>query len=323
MYTEIGTDIKKAARLLNDGNLVAIPTETVYGLAANALNDNAVLEIYKVKQRPQFNPLILHFASLEKASSFIKHIPLKAKLAADAFWPGPLTLLLEKNSSVSDLITAGSNKVAIRVPGHSLTLELLSQLDFPIAAPSANPSGYVSPTSATHVYEHLHGKIPYILDGGNCGVGVESTILGWNEDDEPEIYRLGGIDVEVIEKIIGQNIKIKKQFVDSPNASGQLKSHYATHTPLHMGSIEELLRKFEDDKVVLINFTGYNPDLAKQNQFILSSTGNLDEAAKNLFHILRLADNLKADVLLAERLPDFGLGLVINDRLERAQFIMK
>lgn len=323
MHTEIGTDILTAAHLLNNGNVVAIPTETVYGLAANALNDDAVLEIYKVKQRPQFNPLILHVASLQKAQPFITHIPFKAQLLAEAFWPGPLTLLLQKNKNVSDLITAGSNKVAIRVPNHSLTLELLNQLDFPVAAPSANPSGYVSPTSAAHVYEHLNGKISYILNGGLCTVGVESTIIGWNEDEEPEIYRLGGVAVETIEKILDQKVKVKKQFSQNPNSPGQLRSHYATHTPLHLGSIEELLRKFEDNKVVLINYTRYNPDLPKENQFILSTNGNLDEAAKNLFSILRLADELKADVLLAERLPNFGLGLAINDRLERAQYIMK
>ena len=323
MHTEIGTDILTAAHLLNNGNVVAIPTETVYGLAANALNDDAVLEIYKVKQRPQFNPLILHVASLQKAQPFITHIPFKAQLLAEAFWPGPLTLLLQKNKNVSDLITAGSNKVAIRVPNHPLTLELLNQLDFPVAAPSANPSGYVSPTSAAHVYEHLNGKISYILNGGLCTVGVESTIIGWNEDEEPEIYRLGGVAVETIEKILDQKVKVKKQFSQNPNSPGQLRSHYATHTPLHLGSIEELLRKFEDNKVVLINYTRYNPDLPKENQFILSTNGNLDEAAKNLFSILRLADELKADVLLAERLPNFGLGLAINDRLERAQYIMK
>ena len=323
MHTEIGTDILTAAHLLNNGNVVAIPTETVYGLAANALNDDAVLEIYKVKQRPQFNPLILHVGSLQKANPFITHIPFKAQLLAEAFWPGPLTLLLQKNKNVSDLITAGSNKVAIRVPNHSLTLELLNQLDFPVAAPSANPSGYVSPTSAAHVYEHLNGKISYILNGGLCTVGVESTIIGWNDDEEPEIYRLGGVAVEAIEKILDQKVKVKKQFSQNPNSPGQLRSHYATHTPLHLGSIEELLRKFEDNKVVLINYTRYNPDLPKENQFILSTNGNLDEAAKNLFSILRLADELKADVLLAERLPNFGLGLAINDRLERAQYIMK
>jgi L-threonylcarbamoyladenylate synthase len=323
MLTDIGTDINKAAQLLTDGNVISIPTETVYGAAANALNEDAVLKIYEIKQRPQFNPLIVHVASMEQAEQYIAHIPFKASLLANAFWPGPLTLLFAKKEVIPDLVTAGSKKVAIRIPNHPLTLELLNKINFPVAAPSANPSGYVSPTSAEHVYEHLHGKIPYILDGGHCTVGVESTILGWNEDDEPEVYRPGGISVEAIEEVLKQKIRIKKHISENPNSPGQLKSHYATHTPLHMGHTTELLRRFEDDKIVLINFTELNPDLDKEYQFILSPSGSLEEAAKNLFRILRQADALQADVILAEPLPNNGLGIAINDRLERAQFIMK
>jgi L-threonylcarbamoyladenylate synthase len=323
MTTKTGTDIAEAARLLQEGNLVAIPTETVYGLAANALNEDAVLKIYEVKQRPQFNPLIVHVASFEQAKQLVTHIPYKAQLLADAYWPGPLTLLFEKKQIVPDLVTAGSNKVAVRIPDHPLTLALLKILDFPVAAPSANPSGYVSPTTAQHVYTSLHNKIPYILDGGECRVGVESTILGWNEDDEPEVYRPGGVAIEKIEEVLNQKVKIKKKFTDHPDSPGQLKSHYATHTPLHMGYTAELLRRFEDDKIVLINFTGYHPDVPRENQFILSPSGSLEEAAKNLFKVLRSADELKADIILAEPLPNEGLGIAINDRLERAQFIMK
>ncbi|MBX9785158.1 MAG: threonylcarbamoyl-AMP synthase [Chitinophagaceae bacterium] len=323
MNTVIGTDIGLAAALLSKGELVALPTETVYGLAANAMNEDAVLKIYKAKQRPQFNPLIVHVASLEQANHFIDHIPGTAMLLAKQFWPGPLTLLLPKKNNVPDIVTAGSGRVAIRVPNHPLTLQLLQQLDFPVAAPSANPSGYVSPTTAQHVYDGLHGKIPYILDGGECSVGVESTILGWDEEDEPEVYRLGGIPVEAIETTLRQKVKIKKLISENPDAPGQLKSHYATHTPLHMGVMEEMLRRFEDEKIVLINFSNYHPHLPKEQQLILSPNGTLEEAAKNLFNVLRKADALKADVLLAEPLPSKGLGAAINDRLERAQFIMK
>lgn len=323
MNTLIGTDITIAAELLTKGDLVSIPTETVYGLAANALNEDAVLKIYKVKHRPQFNPLIVHVASWQKAQEFITDVPFKANNLAEIFWPGPLTLLLNKKHVVPDLVTAGSNRVAIRVPNHSLTLELLKQLDFPVAAPSANPSGYVSPTTASHVFENLKGKIPYILDGGPCTVGVESTIIGWNNDDEPEIYRLGGVTVEAIETAIGQKAKIKKMLAENPDTPGQLKSHYSTHTPLHMGVMEEMLRRFEDEKIVLINFSNYHPDLPKEQQLILSINGTMEEAAKNLFKVLREADALKADVLLAELLPQKGIGAAINDRLERAQFIMK
>jgi L-threonylcarbamoyladenylate synthase len=323
MLTNIGTDVNEAAALLTSGHVISIPTETVYGAAANALNEDAVLKIYEIKQRPQFNPLIVHVASMEQAEQYIAHIPFKASLLANAFWPGPLTLLFAKKEIIPDLVTAGSKKVAIRIPNHPLTLQLLNKLNFPVAAPSANPSGYVSPTSAAHVNEHLQGKIPYILDGGPCTVGVESTILGWNEDDEPEIYRPGGIPHEAIEEVLQQKVRLKKHVSENPNSPGQLKSHYATHTPLHMGHTTELLRRFEDDKIVLINFTSLNPDVDEENQFILSPSGSLEEAAKNLFRILRQADALKADVILAEPLPNKGLGIAINDRLERAQFIMK
>ena len=323
MNTITGTDIDAAAQLLANGELVSIPTETVYGLAANALNDDAVLKIYEVKQRPQFNPLIVHVASWQQALLYVKNIPAKAQLLAQKFWPGPLTLLLEKQDTIPDLVTAGSNRVAIRIPNHPLTIALLEQLDFPVAAPSANPSGYVSPTSAQHVLQNLNGKIPYILDGGECHVGVESTIVGWDEDEDPVIYRLGGIPTEAIEEVLNQNVTLSKSITENPDAPGQLKSHYATHTPLHMGVMEELLRQFEDEKIVLINFKTYHPDLPKEQQLILAPSGTLEEAAKNLFKILRQADAIHATVVLTEPLPKNGLGAAINDRLERAQFIMK
>jgi len=158
-----------------------------------------VLKIYAAKNRPQFNPLIVHVASFANARSFIQNISPEAEKLSAAFWPGPLTILFDKKQTVPDLVTAGSNRVAIRVPNHPLTLSLLQKIDFPLAAPSANPSGYVSPTSAKHVEEGLLGIIPYILDGGECTVGVESTIVEWNEDDDLEVYRLGGISVEQFE----------------------------------------------------------------------------------------------------------------------------
>lgn len=323
MITETGIDIRKAIDLVSKGELVAIPTETVYGLAANALNEDAVLKIYAAKKRPQFNPLIVHVASFEKAKSFIQNISFEADKLAAAFWPGPLTILFDKKQTVPDLVTAGSNRVAIRVPNHPLTLSLLQKIDFPLAAPSANPSGYVSPTSAKHVEEGLTGIIPYILDGGECTVGVESTIVGWNQDDDLEVYRLGGISVEQIEEVLGKKIRISKKITENPDTPGQLKSHYATHTPLHLGKAEEMIRRFEDRQIILINFKSYHPDLPKEQQFILAPTGSIDEAAKNLFRILREVDKLKADVILAEPLPTEGLGRAINDRLERAQFLMK
>jgi L-threonylcarbamoyladenylate synthase len=323
MKTEIGIDIDTAADYLTKAELVAIPTETVYGLAGNALNEDAVLKIYAAKNRPQFNPLIIHVASFEEAKKYIQDISTEAEQLAAAFWPGPLTMLFTKKSNVPDLVTAGSKRVAVRVPDHSLTLQLLAQLNFPVAAPSANPSGYVSPTSAQHVYEGLQNKIPYILDGGECGVGLESTIIGWNENGETELYRLGGITVEEIEKVIGKKIKHHKKITDNPNTPGQLKSHYATHTPLYLGKIDELLAIFAGKKIILINFKNHHPDIPKEQQFILSANGSTDEAAKNLFRVLREVDSMNADVILAELLPDEGLGKAVNDRLERAQHSMK
>lgn len=323
MRTEIGNDIAAAAEYLQAGELVAIPTETVYGLAANALNEDAVLKIYAAKKRPQFNPLIMHVASFEQAKQYIQDVSVEAEQLAAAFWPGPLTMLFNKRKNVPDLVTAGSNRVAIRVPNHPLTLQLLSKIDFPVAAPSANPSGYVSPTTAQHVYEGLQDKIPYILDGGACGVGVESTIVGWNENGELELYRLGGIAVEAIEKVIGKKIKHHQKITDNPNTPGQLKSHYATHTPLYLGKIDELLLQFAGRKIILINFNHYHSSVPKEQQFILSANGSKEEAAKNLFRFLREADQLQADVILAEYVPEEGLGRAVNDRLERAQHSMK
>jgi L-threonylcarbamoyladenylate synthase len=321
--TLMGGDVHMAAQLLETGQLVAIPTETVYGLAANALNEEAVLKIYEVKNRPQFNPLIIHVSSFEAVRKWVKNIPAEAEQLAKAFWPGPLTLLLEKNELIHDLVTAGHTKVAVRIPDHPLTLELLKQLDFPLAAPSANPSGYVSPTSAEHVYTGLKGKIPYILDGGTCRVGLESTIIGWDENENPIIYRLGGISKEDIESVLGKRIEIAASVTQDPSTPGMLKSHYATMTPLHAGGIPKLLKEFPDKKAVLINYNQHHPNYPTELQYILTPNNNLHEAAKNLFKILREADERNADVIIAEYAPNEGLGRAINDRIERARWEWK
>jgi L-threonylcarbamoyladenylate synthase len=188
---EVGVDIERAAAFLRKGQLVAIPTETVYGLAGNALDLKSVSSIFETKNRPSFDPLILHVASLEQVSPFVSEFPEKLKCLAEAFWPGPLTVLLPRKASVPDLVTSGLDRVAVRVPNHPLTLALLAQLDFPLAAPSANPFGYISPTQAAHVAAQLGSQVPYILDGGACAVGLESTIVGM-EVEQVVIYRLGG-----------------------------------------------------------------------------------------------------------------------------------
>ena len=321
--TETGLDIERAAELLQAGEVVAIPTETVYGLAANALNESAVIKIYEAKERPQFNPLIIHVSSLEAAKKWVKHFPAQAELLANTFWPGALTLLLEKNEMIPDLVTAGHSRVAIRVPAHPLTLALLQHLDFPLAAPSANPSGYVSPTTAVHVKDGLDGKIPYILDGGACTIGLESTIIGWDESEKPVIYRAGGISKEAIEEVLQQEVKEVAPVVNDPHTPGMLKSHYATSTPLHAGGIDGLLKKFPNKKAILIKYKEYQPDYPPSLQYILTPHNDLHEAARNLFSILREADQQQADLILAEYAPNEGIGLAINDRIERAKWEWK
>lgn len=323
MQTTIGTDINYAAALLQKGELVAIPTETVYGLAGNALNDEAVLKIFIAKNRPQFNPLIIHVASFDQLNNFVTHIPAKAKILADAFLPGPLTFLLNKKDIIPDLVTAGSDKVAIRIPDHPLTKKLLTKINFPLAAPSANPSGYVSPTSAQHVYEGLNGKIAYILDGGECIVGLESTIISFDETEKVIVQRVGGIALEEIEKVLGEKVIQSAQTHELPDAPGQLKSHYATHTPLLLGNVNDLIKQFPDQKIAVISFKNNYIHKNIIQQYVLSPSGDLEEAAKNLFKTLREADSISTDIIIAERLPGEGLGRAINDRLNRAQHIYK
>ena len=211
---EIGTDILKAKNLLEHGELVAIPTETVYGLAGNALNASAVAKIFSVKNRPAFDPLIVHVPNVNAVYEYVAEIPEKAYALAQRFWPGPLTLLLQKKSIIPDLVTAGLETVGVRCPDHPLTQDLLKILSFPLAAPSANPFGYVSPTTPAHVDEQLGDKIKYILDGGKCEVGIESTIVGM-ENGEVVVYRMGGLSTEEIESVVG-NVKIQTHSSSNP-----------------------------------------------------------------------------------------------------------
>lgn len=317
--TRIGTDVQMAADYLRNGDLVAIPTETVYGLAANALSEDAVLKIYAAKNRPRFNPLIVHISHWQQALPYIQLVNKDAEKLAEAFWPGPLTLLLPSNERIPNLVTAGSSRVAIRVPDHPLTLQLLQELDFPLAAPSANPSGYVSPTTAGHVWDGLSGKIPYILDGGACQVGLESTIVGWNEAAQAVVYRLGGVSLEALTQVLGVAPQLSTQLTENPETPGQLKSHYAPHTPLYLGKTTERIKAFQGKNIWLIRFQQFHPGVPEAQQILLAPGGTLDEAAKNLFSVLRRLDQINAEVIIAEMLPNEGIGNAINDRLQRAQ----
>ncbi|GAB4184992.1 MAG: L-threonylcarbamoyladenylate synthase [Thermoflexibacter sp.] len=312
----IGKDIDLAIKLLEEGQLVGIPTETVYGLAGNALDENAVTQIFKVKNRPIFDPLIVHTNSLEKVHDFVLSMPEKAHILAKHFWAGALTLLLPKKNIIPDLVTSGSPLVAIRIPNHALTLEVLSRLDFPLAAPSANPFGYISPTTAQHVEAQLGSKIPYILDGGSCQLGLESTIVGF-EQEQAIVYRKGGISIEAIEKVIGK-IEVKAHSSSNPQAPGMLKSHYAPRIPLILGEIGKLIQEYAEKKIGILSFKKYFDGIPTNQQFILSEKEDFGEAAKNLFAAMRTLDQMDIEVILADLLPEQDLGRAINDRLRRA-----
>lgn len=312
----IGTDIAHAAALLRDGQLVAIPTETVYGLAANALDEAAVARIFEVKNRPRFDPLIVHVAAVKDIARYAAEIPEKALALAEAFMPGPLTLLLPKRALIPDLVTAGSPLCAFRVPGHPVAHALLEQLEFPLAAPSANPFGYISPTTAPHVARQLGDKIPYILDGGPCEVGLESTIAGF-DGEQMVIYRKGGLAIEAIESVAGK-VQVRPHSSSKPLAPGMLKSHYAPRIPLVLGKLPDLVQQYQGEAIAILAFQHAVPGISDERQAILSPSGDLAEAARALFAAMRRLDASGATVILAELLPEQGLGRAINDRLRRA-----
>ncbi|MFD2202081.1 L-threonylcarbamoyladenylate synthase [Shivajiella indica] len=315
---DIGKDIYKAKSFLEQGDLVGIPTETVYGLAGNALNPDAVARIFAVKNRPSFDPLILHTYDLERVENFTLDIPEQLLPLAEKYWPGPLTLLLPKKEIVPDLVTSGLDKVAVRIPNHPLTRELLAILDFPLAAPSANPFGYISPTNANHVNDQLGDKIPYILDGGICNVGLESTIVGI-EDGKVTVYRLGGLELDKIEAVVG-NVQLMAHSSSNPKSPGMLKSHYSPKKPFIVGDLSELVKFYTSKGVdfAVLSFDKEIEEIPKFRQIQLSRNKDLSEAAKNLFASMRALDSLDVSVILSELLPEEGLGRAINDRLRRA-----
>jgi L-threonylcarbamoyladenylate synthase len=261
------------------------------------------------------------------AEKYVESIPADAIVLAHAFSPGPITFLLNKKSIISDLVTAGSNKVAVRIPGNPMTLKLLQEIDFPLAAPSANRFGYVSPVTAMHVYEGLQNRIPYILDGGPCEVGVESTIVDF-EGDEIIVRRTGKISVEQIASVLNKKVRLETSDERHPVAPGMLKSHYATTTPLFCGNLKELTTKHATKKIVLLGW-GTEEEILLQSGMknpmniaaciSLSVKKNIDEVAKNLFSGMRKADTLGADVILIHPFPNEGIGMAVNDRLQRAQ----
>ncbi|MCF7567446.1 threonylcarbamoyl-AMP synthase [Sabulilitoribacter arenilitoris] len=315
----ISKDIQKAIALLSADKLVAIPTETVYGLAGNIYSEKAIKSIFETKKRPFFNPLIVHIPSTDTLDDIVSYVPEKARLLAEAFWPGSMTLVLEKHATIPDIITAGKDTVAVRVPKHPLTLELLKQLPFPLAAPSANPFGSISPTKPEHVERYFKDAIGQVLDGGPCSNGIESTIIGF-ENDEPIIYRLGALAIEDIEAVIGK-VAIKNKKEISPDAPGMLERHYAPSTKTFLtNNISQELKKHLGKRIGVLVFKSAIKDSNIISQIILSKKGDLQEAASHLYNAMHDLDHQNLDVIIAEKCPDFGLGKSINDRLQRATF---
>jgi L-threonylcarbamoyladenylate synthase len=300
-------DIAAAARALREGKLVAFPTETVYGLGADATDDKAVARVYAAKGRPSFNPLIAHVP--DQAQAFALGIfSAEAKALAKAFWPGPLSLVVPRqpHCPVSLLASAGLESIAIRVPSHPIALELLKATGRPVVAPSANPSGKISPTTAEHVRRHLKGKLAMVLDGGRCKVGVESSVVSFMEA-VPKLLRQGGIPRTDIENVLGHPIAAESHSA-RPHAPGQLASHYAPHAELRLNA--EAPREGEA-------YLGFGP-LHAHGPWTLSATGDLVEAAASLFHLLHEIDATGIARIAVAPIPHQGLGEAINDRLMRA-----
>ncbi len=313
--TIISDSLAKAKTWLDQDELVAIPTETVYGLAGNALKSDVLSKIFHVKARPDNHPLILHIANIDQINKYVTEASSIESLLMESFWPGPLTLLIDKSEAVPNELTGGRKKVGIRIPDHELTLRLLQSLDYPLAAPSANPFGYISPTSAQHVFDQMSGKIPHILDGGDCSRGIESTIVEV-QGDWCLIHRLGALSLEDIQ-LVCPNIKDLSAETEIHETSGQMPWHYAPQKRLYLDRHEMLSSASPSLKIGYISFRG---EITNEHiyQSCLSPSGNLEEAGRNLFLALRKIDNSEVDFIVAESVPNIGIGRAINERLRKA-----
>lgn len=310
--------IEAAALELRAGGVVAFPTETVYGLGADARNPRAVARVFEIKGRPRFDPLIVHVGSAAAARALAAEWQRTAEQLAERFWPGPLTLVVKKREAIPDIVTAGLGNVGLRVPDHPIALRLIERAEMPIAAPSANPFGRISPTTAQHVRDSFEAKVPIIVDGGPCRTGVESTVISLVA--EPTLLRPGGVPVEDIEAVIGR--VVRRESTSRPGgealaAPGMLESHYAPRTPLRLAN------QLRAGSIPLgrVGYIGLRaPEAADRFAAIevLSQDGDLREAATNLFSALRRLDALGLEAILAGDIPAHGLGLAIRDRLERA-----
>lgn len=303
-------EIGEAARALRAGKLVAFPTETVYGLGGDATNDRAVAAIFAAKGRPSFNPLIVHVSNISAAGQHAE-LSAMAQVVARKFWPGPLTLVLprRRDCKISLLATAGLDSVALRVPAHNIAQTLLMMAGVPLAAPSANPSGRLSPTEADHVLADLGDKVEFVIDGGPCAIGVESTVLSLL-DDKPRILRPGAVTAEQIAEILQIPVDTETGSEDAaaPRSPGRLLSHYAPRLPVRLDA------NAAGPGEALLGFGATAP----KDALNLSPSGDLQEAAANLFAMLRKLDDPKYRAIAVMRVPETGLGRAINDRLRRA-----
>jgi L-threonylcarbamoyladenylate synthase len=322
--------VHHAAEIIKRGGIVAFPTETVYGLGADTFAPLAVARIFEVKKRPHFDPLIVHVASPDDLGRLVTDIPGHARKLMVRFWPGPLTVVLPKREEIPDIVTAGLPTVAVRMPDHAMALRFIELSGSPIAAPSANPFGYLSPTTAEHVREQLGDHVDLILDGGPCHVGVESTILSFSEG-RPRLLRPGGVPLEEIESVIGK-VEIVQSETQSPSAPGpwapgpsapgqsapgMLPRHYAPRTPIVLAP-EEAFDSYRNRKAGLLAFREPLEGRTFDHTEVLSQKGDFREAAANLFAAIRRLDALNLEVIIAEAVPEIGLGRAIMDRLRRA-----
>lgn len=323
-------ELKKGAKIIKSGGLVAFPTETVYGLGANGLDEKAVKKIFEAKGRPQDNPLILHVSNKEQVLPLVEAIPKQVESLMDKFWPGPLTIIFKRSNLIPDIITGGLDTVAIRMPNNPIALKLIEYSQVPLAAPSANTSGKPSPTSATHVIEDLYGKVNLIIDGGNTGIGVESTVLDMS-GNIPMILRPGGITLEILKKYIPnvqEDLSIIKEG-ETPLSPGQKYRHYAPRADMIVfnGEVEDIIRAIndyirklsQDGKKIGIMATEETKN--KYNNGLIISVGSRQDKstiAYNLFNTLRLFDKENIDIILAEGVESSGIGKAIMNRLNKA-----
>ena len=309
------TSPEAAAEILQRGGIVAIPTETVYGLAGNAYDPTALAKIFEAKKRPHFDPLIVHIAAMDELKNVAAEVPEVARKLAEAYWPGPMTLVLPKTERIPDLATSGLSTVAVRFPNHPIAQKIIRLAGIPLAAPSANLFQHVSPTTAQHVAEQLGNIIDGIVDGGNCGVGVESTIIAF-PDGKPTILRPGGITPEMVKAIAGSvEIHESKSNPKGPMlAPGMIDRHYRPQVPLFYGPVPENAKLPAGTvRIALGNTASAIP--ATLN---LSPSGNLQEATANLYAFMRQLDKPENQLILVDPIPNEGLGIACNDRLRRA-----